>query len=141
MSLSTHLQNSFTKGHVALYRASGGRLGTRFRGAPVLLLNHVGRKSGASRTTPLMYLRDGDDLVLVASNGGARAHPAWFHNITAAGDATVQVGGESCAVAVHTASDGERARLWPELVGIYSSYEDYQLKTERQIPVVVLTPA
>ncbi len=140
MSIATRLQNGVTRGHVALYRATGGRVGTRFRGAPVLLLDHVGRRSGAHRTTPLMYLRDGEDFVIVASNGGARSHPAWFHNIAAAGQATVQVGPERQPVDVHTADDAERERLWPGVVGIYSSYEDYQRKTDRQIPVVVLTP-
>ena len=136
--MNNRLQNAFTAGHVALYRATGGRIGRRFRGAPVLLLEHVGRKSGAQRTTPLMYARDGDDLVLVASNGGARRSPAWFHNITAAGTATVQVDGERYAVIVHQADDSQRARLWPKAVAVYGEYEAYQRKTERQIPVVVL---
>jgi deazaflavin-dependent oxidoreductase (nitroreductase family) len=87
-----------------------------------------------------MYARDGEDIVLVASNGGARRSPAWFHNITAAGRAAVQVDKDRYPVTVRTADDAERERLWPAVVAVWPLYDDYQRKTERQVPVVVLSP-
>src|SRR6266550_1765413 len=94
-----------TAGHVALYRLTGGRIGRRFPGAPpMLLLDHVGVKSGANRTTPLAYILDGDDVVIVASKGGHPHHPAWYHNLRAHPDVTVQLGPERRAVRARVAS-------------------------------------
>ena len=124
-----------------LYRRTGGRLGSRVRGAPVLLLDHVGRKSGTTRTAPVLYLEDGADLVVVASRGGSDAMPAWFHNLMANPATTVQVRSERRSVLARQASDEERARLWPRLVEMYRDYDAYQRRTERQIPVVILSPA
>jgi F420H(2)-dependent quinone reductase len=120
------------------YRASGGRIGGSFDRAPVLLLHHVGRKSGEERVAPLLYLPDGDDLVIVASYGGAPKNPAWFHNLKAAPETVVEVGRERRPVVAHIAGDEERARLWPALLDLYPAYGDYQQRTERQIPLVVL---
>ncbi|MCW2984591.1 MAG: ddn 2 [Conexibacter sp.] len=120
------------------YRASGGRLGGSFDRAPVLLLHHVGRKSGEERVAPLLYLPDGDDLVIVASWGGSPQNPAWFHNLRAAPETTVEVGRERRAVVAHVADEQERERLWPALLELYPAYGDYQRRTERQIPLVVL---
>ena len=139
MSLPPRIQNVLTAAHVRLYRATGGRLGSRFRRAPVMLLDHVGRKSGARRTSPLIYTRDGDDVLLIATNGGASRHPPWYHNVTAAGTARVEIGPDAWVVTVRVAGEGERERLWAKMVDAYSPYDDYQRRTERQIPLVVLS--
>ena len=125
--------------HTVIYRISGGMVGHRFPWAPpMLLLDHVGARSGIERTTPLVYVEDGDDLVLVASKGGYPRNPAWFHNLRANPETTVQVGSERRAVRAHVASQSERARLWPKAVGVYAGYAGYQERTEREIPLVVL---
>jgi deazaflavin-dependent oxidoreductase (nitroreductase family) len=129
--------------HIWLYRASGGRLGHDIPGlrGKMLLLDHVGAKSGAKRTAPLLYVPDGDDLVIVASKGGYPKHPAWFHNLKANPDTTVQVGGERRAVHARVATPPERERLWPEAVRLYAGYEDYAARSKgREIPLVVLEP-
>jgi deazaflavin-dependent oxidoreductase (nitroreductase family) len=133
--------NRLMAGHTAIYRATGGRIGHTFPGMPaMLLLDHVGAKSGRKRTSPLLYVRDGDDLVLVASKGGHPKHPAWFHNLRANPDTTVQVGAEHRRVHARVATPAERERLWPRAVDFYGGYADYQRKAEREIPMVVLEP-
>jgi F420H(2)-dependent quinone reductase len=127
--------------HTTLYRVTGGIVGHRVPGSPpMLLLDHVGAKSGTRRTSPLVYAEDGDDLVLVASKGGYARHPAWFHNLRANPDTTVQVGSEKRRVRARVATDVERERLWPLVVETYSGYDGYQARTERTIPLVVLEP-
>ena len=129
------------KGHTTAYRLTGGLVGHRFPGAPPsLLLDHVGAKSGTKRTTPLTYLADGDDFVLVASKGGNPHNPAWFHNLRAHPDVTVQVGSKHRAVRARVATPEERARLWPKVVDLYGGYASYQRRTEREIPLVILEP-
>jgi deazaflavin-dependent oxidoreductase (nitroreductase family) len=130
-----------TRGHVAAFQASGGRVGGRFGKVRILLLHHVGRKSGRKRITPLIYLDDGDRLAIVASKGGVDKHPAWFHNLMATPETTVELPGEKRRVRARTADDAERAELWPRLVEVYGPYEDYQKATKRRIPVVVLDRA
>ncbi len=128
-------------GHTALYRATGGRIGHRVPGAPpVLLLDHVGAKSGTHRTSPLVYGEEGRNLVLVASKGGHPKNPAWYHNLVAHPDTTVQVGSERRDVHAHVATAEERERLWPLALKTYGGYADYQRRTEREIPLVVLEP-
>ncbi len=127
--------------HTVAYRATGGLVGHRFPGAPpMLLLDHVGAKSGIERTTPLVYVEDGDDLVLVASKGGYPRNPAWFHNLRAHPEATVQVGSRRRAVRARVAGTSERDRLWPKAVAVYGGYEGYQERTDREIPLVILEP-
>ena len=127
--------------HTVAYRATGGLVGPRFPGAPpMLLLDHVGAKSGVMRTTPLVYVEHGDDLVLVASKGGYPRNPAWFHNLRAHPEATVQVGSSRRAVRARVADPSERERLWPKAVAVYSGYAGYQERTEREIPLVILAP-
>ena len=129
------------KGHTTAYRLTGGLIGHRFPGAPPsLLLEHVGAKSGTKRTSPLTYLADGDDLVLVASKGGNPRNPAWFHNLRAYPDVTVQVGSKRRAVRARVATPEERERLWPKVVDLYGGYAGYQRRTEREIPLVILEP-
>ena len=106
----------------------------------MLLLDHIGAKSGKVRTTPLAYLADGEDVVLVASKGGHPRNPAWFHNLVANPDTTIQVGSERRAVHAHVATAAERKRLWPKVVELYGGYRDYQERTDREIPLVILEP-
>ncbi|MGO8906042.1 MAG: nitroreductase family deazaflavin-dependent oxidoreductase [Solirubrobacteraceae bacterium] len=128
-------------GHVAVYRASHGLIGHRFPGAPpVLLLDQVGARSGRRRTTPLLYMRDGENVVLVASKGGHPRNPAWFHNLIAHPDTSVQIGSERRAVHARVAKAAERKRLWPKVVQMYGGYSNYQQHTERKIPLVILEP-
>jgi deazaflavin-dependent oxidoreductase (nitroreductase family) len=136
--LARHAFRLFAALHRRAYRATGGRLGGRILGAPVLLLTTTGRRSGRRRTTPLLYLEDRTALVVVASNGGAPTHPAWYLNLEADPDVEVQVGHEHRALRARTADAVERARLWPRAVALYGPYEEYQEKTEREIPVVLL---
>ncbi len=135
------MKKAFTALHVRLYRLLGGRLVGRIGKAPVLLLTTTGRKSGRRRTIPLLYLKDSVDLVVVASNGGADRHPAWYLNLQANGAAEVQTGSERRAVVARTASPEEHARFWPALVGLYAGYAKYAERTEREIPLVVLSAA
>jgi deazaflavin-dependent oxidoreductase (nitroreductase family) len=129
-------------GHTLVYRATHGLVGHRFLGAPpTLLLEHVGAKSGKPRTSPLTYLRDRDNFVLVASKGGYSRNPSWYHNLRANPDTTVQVGSQQIAVHARVATQAERTRLWPRVVELYGGYEDYQERTEREIPLVILEPA
>jgi deazaflavin-dependent oxidoreductase (nitroreductase family) len=128
-------------GHAAIYRASHGLIGHRFPGAPpTLLLDHVGAKSGARRMSPLVYGEDGQNLVLVASKGGYPKNPAWFHNLVANPDTSVQVGSQRRNVRARIADGEERSRLWKLMIGVYGGYEDYQKRTEREIPLVILEP-
>jgi deazaflavin-dependent oxidoreductase (nitroreductase family) len=129
---------AFTQAHVNVYRLTGGRVAGKFRGSPVLLLDHVGRKSGKKHTSPLIYARDGDDLLIVASKGGSSNHPLWWLNLREQPRTIVQVGSEKRPVLARQASKEEKERLWPVVVGVYAPYEEYQQKTDRDIPVIVL---
>jgi len=139
-SLGLKALNLLTGVNVILYRLTSGRLGGKLAGAPVLLLDHVGRKSGKRRTTPLLYMTKGEDLVIVGSRGGSDATPAWWLNLRASPATTVQVGRERRSVVARQATADERARLWPGLIAMYSDYDVYQRRTEREIPVIVLSP-
>ena len=127
-------------GHTLLYRATGGLIGHRVPGAPpMLLLDHIGAKSGKVRTTALAYLTDGDDLVIVASKGGYVRNPGWYYNLKAHPETVVQVGSERRAVRAHVATKKERDRLWPMVTSLYSGFAEYQERTDRVIPLVVLS--
>ncbi len=108
---------------------------------PVLLLTTVGRKTGKKQTTPLLYTKDGNRLALVASNGGRDQDPSWWTNMRHNPQAQVQIRGEKWTAKAEKASSGEKARLWPILTRMYPTYNDYQRKTKREIPVVILTPS
>lgn len=137
-----------SRSQVAAFKATNGRVGAKWRvGAgwkkpvPVLLLEHVGRKSGKRYETPLLYLEDGRDLVIVASQGGLPRNPQWYANLGAHRDVTVRLKGEGRrAVRARTAPPDEREALWPRLVDLYADFDKYQKWTERTIPVVVLEP-
>lgn len=129
--------------HTFLYRRTGGRLGHHIPGlrGKMLLLDHVGAKTGRHRTSPLQYVEDGENVAVIASKGGYEKHPAWFHNLIAHPDTTVQVGSERRPVHARVVTDPqERERLWTKAVAIYRPYEDYRARANREIPLVVLEP-
>ena len=133
------LFNEATRFHTLAYRLSGGLIGSHIPGVPpMLLLDHVGAKSGKKRTNPLAYLRDGENLVIVASKGGSPRHPAWFHNLRANPHTTVQVGHRRIPVSARVATARERSRLWPKVTKLHRGYDQYQRRTSRQIPLVIL---
>jgi deazaflavin-dependent oxidoreductase (nitroreductase family) len=126
--------------HAGLYRATSGKLFGRMGKSPILLLNTVGRKTGRRRTSPLLYVMDGEDFVIIASKGGAPTHPAWYLNLRANPDATVEIGDREVRVRAEEADPEEKARLWQKMVEMYPTYDNYQKKTEREIPLLILHP-
>src|ERR1700682_515990 len=124
--------------HVRVYRETAGERGYHWRGTTILLLTTEGRRSGDSRTTPLIHRTDGDRWIIVASKGGAPEHPGWFKNLEADPEATIQVLGERIPVRMSTAEGEERSRLWTLMSEVWPAYDEYQTKTDRQIPVVIL---
>ena len=137
----------FSQANVWIYRKTGGKIGGNWRvgsafphGVPVLLLTTLGRKSGAQRTTPLLYLEDGERVILVASQGGMPKHPLWYLNLSANPEVEVQIGKNVRAMRARDATPEERQVFWPRLVEMYPDFASYQSWTERVIPVVVLEP-
>lgn len=131
----------FGQEHVDAYRETGGERGYAWRGTQCLLLTTVGRRSGEARTMPLIFGYDGDRYVIVASKGGAPEHPAWYLNMQEQDEVEVQVRGDVFKARHHDAEGGERERLWTLMVGEWPDYDDYQTRTDREIPVVVLERA
>lgn len=128
--------------NVALFRRTKGRFGAKFPGgAPICLLTTTGRKSGQPRTQPLLFTRDGDDVVIVASQGGMSTHPHWFLNLRDNPEVRIQIGTDDRAYVARIATDDEKAALWPKLVDVYKGYDTYQQRTPRNIPVVICSPA
>lgn len=135
------------RAHVAVYRATDGRIGGTWRNGsawkkpvPVALLDHVGRKSGRPYTTPLLHLLDGDDVIVVASSGGMDQAPQWFGNLMAHPETTVQIKAERRPVRARVATAAEAERLWPRLIDCYADFVSYQTWTDRELPVVILSP-
>ena len=132
--------------HRFVYRASGGRLGSKLGGAPMLLLSSVGRKTGKQRATPLLYVEDlehegdGARWVVIASNAGDDRHPAWWLNLQSRPDTTIQVGTAHHDVRARRATPEEVERIWPKLIASYGYYDAYRERTARDIPVVILEP-
>lgn len=133
--------------NTSLYKLTSGRLGRTWRvGAAlrkpvdVCLLTTTGRKSGQPRTVPLLYLRDADTIVVVASQGGLPSNPAWYLNLRVNPDITIQIGSEVAAYTAHVATEDERTRLWPRLIELYADFDTYQAWTDRTIPVVICRP-
>jgi deazaflavin-dependent oxidoreductase (nitroreductase family) len=122
------------------FRANAGKVGGDFAGAPMVLLHTIGARTGADRVNPLVYGRDGDNLVVFASRGGAPAHPDWFHNLVAHPDVTVEVGTDTVPVRARVAEGDERERLWARQKELMPGFAEYEAKTTRQIPVIVLEP-
>lgn len=128
----------FVADHIKSYVDSDGANGHDWHGVSTLLLTTKGRKSGVLRRSALIYGRDGDDLVIVASKGGANDHPAWYLNLVSDPAVHVQVGAEQFDATATTADESERTRLWPVMAAIWPDYDQYQTKTDREIPIVVL---
>lgn len=135
------LMGVFVALNVWVYRLSGGRVMGRMGAAPILLLTTVGRKSGRKRTVPLLYLEDAGRFAIVASYAGSPRHPAWFLNLEANPKVDLQVRSRRFSATARQASAEEKAQLWPRLVAIYPAYADYQKRTTRDIPVVIVSPA
>ena len=130
----------WVKSHIKGYVESDGKRGHQWRGWPTLLLTVRGRKSGKLRRTALIYGRDGDNYLVVASNGGAAKHPLWYLNLSDNPEVVLQVGAEKLTARARTATPAEKPRLWKAMTKIYPTYDTYQAKTKREIPVVVLEP-
>jgi deazaflavin-dependent oxidoreductase (nitroreductase family) len=124
--------------HVQRYRETDGAVGGQWRGAPALLLTTIGRRSGEPRTTPLVFGRDGENYILIASKGGAPEHPAWYLNLCAHPEVRLQVMGDKFAARARTATPAEKPRLWKLMTSFRPSYDEYQSKTDRQLPVVIV---
>jgi F420H(2)-dependent quinone reductase len=136
----TRVSKAVARYHVALNRRTGGRLGNRFRGGDVLLLTHRGRTSGRSYTKPVLHVRDGDDFVVAASNGGIDAEPQWWLNLQADPHAVVEVRGRRTEVVASAVPEEERQRLWDALMAKCPTYDTYQASVSRRISLVRLTP-
>jgi deazaflavin-dependent oxidoreductase (nitroreductase family) len=128
------------RAHPAVIRLTHGKVGSKVGDAPILVLTTTGRKSGKPRSVPLCYLTDGDRLVVIASYGGDDRAPLWFQNLQADPAVTVEVDGKRTPMTASVADAATRARLWPQAVAMYKGYEGYQRKTDREIPLVLLTP-
>ncbi|HEY2478912.1 MAG TPA: nitroreductase/quinone reductase family protein [Solirubrobacterales bacterium] len=139
-----YLGRRSTKVHVAVYRRSGGRLGGHLPGWPgakVALVDHRGARSGVARTSPLMYHRDGESIAVVASKAGQPTNPAWFHNLMANPETTVQIGREVRPVRARLATEAERERLWPEFDAFFPGYPTFRARARpRVIPILLLEP-
>jgi len=138
--LSVFLQNALTTIYTFIYRTTNGAIGGTMVNCPVLLLTTRGRKTNKLRTVPLLYLADEDNVVLVASNGGATKHPTWWLNLRSNPEGQIQVKGIKRRVRAEEASADEKGRLWPQLTAMYPGYKKYQEITTMDIPVVILRP-
>ena len=124
-----------------VYKRTDGKVGGKFlKGAPVALLTTTGRKTGEPRVSPLLYLREGDRVILVASQGGAANNPMWYLNLKANPKVTIQIKDQVLHLTARDATEAEKAEYWPKLVAMYSSFDDYQSWTDRVIPVVICDP-
>jgi len=137
-NFGNRVESFFTNVQVSLYRLSGGSIAGTFKGVPVLLLTTTGRKTGKKRTKPLLYLMDNDQVALVASHAGAPTHPIWWRNLQHDPHAEVQIRRTLLQVEAREATLEEREHLWPKLVALYPDYQNYQKRTTRTIPIVLL---
>lgn len=131
--------NDFNRKVIAEFRANGGKVGPPFEGAPMILVTHRGAKSGKEYTTPLVYSADGDRYVIIASKAGAPDDPQWYRNMVTHPDVTVEIGSESFAAVASVAEGEERTRLYRAQAALMPNFDEYEQKTTRTIPVVVLT--
>jgi len=134
-------QADFNERIIAEFRANGGRVGEPFEGMPLLLLHHTGARSGRARVNPLAYRRDGDRYVIFASKAGAPTNPDWYHNLKAHPNVTIEVGTDTIDVVATEASGAERDRLYADQARDRPQFAEYEQRTQRVIPVIVLTPA
>jgi deazaflavin-dependent oxidoreductase (nitroreductase family) len=141
VAIANPLIKAMSRVNTWVYRLANGRVGGRFtHGAPVMLMTTTGRKSGRRLTVPLLYLRDGDRVVTVASKGDMDHHPLWYRNVVADPSVDVQIGATTVRMRARTASADKKAALWPALVAMYPDYASYQARTSRDIPIVILHP-
>ncbi|HVP29775.1 MAG TPA: nitroreductase family deazaflavin-dependent oxidoreductase [Myxococcota bacterium] len=126
--------------HVRQYEATGGKVGHDWNGTSCLVLHTLGRKSGKTRKFPLIYGRDGEDYVIVASRGGSPEHPGWYKNLLAHPDVTIQVRDRLIPVTARTGTAADKARVWSTMTAQWPDYDAYQAKTKRDIPVILLRP-
>ena len=139
MGLVKYFLRIFSKFHVFIFRNTGGKRMNKFGGMPVLILNPIGAKSGKKRSTPLMYFEHKGNFIVTASNGGSDYHPGWFYNIRIVPQTEIETNEKKTTVVIHIADDKEKSELWQILIKINRSYEKYQKKTKRNIPMIVLT--
>jgi deazaflavin-dependent oxidoreductase (nitroreductase family) len=132
--------NDWNKQIIAEFRSNGGKVGGPFEGAPILLLHTTGAKSGQARVHPMMYLADGDNYAVFASKAGAPTNPDWYHNLVANPRASIEVGDKTVNVVAKVAEGETRERLWSQQKERYTGFAEYEAKTTRQIPVVILEP-
>jgi deazaflavin-dependent oxidoreductase (nitroreductase family) len=130
----------FARGHIWVYQRTGGRVGAKLLWFPAALVTTTGRKSGRPRTTPTLYMRDGDRVILPASFGGRDADPAWYRNLEANPEVHVQIRGDHLDLTARDATDDERKRYWPNLIRMYPPYRGYREAADRKIPLVVCEP-
>ena len=130
--------DDFNRKIIEEFRANGGKVGGGFEGAPMVLLHHRGAKTGTERVSPLVYQADGDRVVVFGSKGGAPTHPHWFLNLVANPDTTIEVGSETIPVRARVAEGEERERIWTKQKQVMPGFADYEAKTDREIPVVIL---
>jgi deazaflavin-dependent oxidoreductase (nitroreductase family) len=133
--------HAMTRGHVWLFETSQGRLGKTFAGAPCCLVKMRGRKSGQMRTIPLIYIPDGDDVILIASQGGLDFDPVWVRNLDADPNVEIIAAGKTRKMVARRADDAEKAKRWPVAVAVYKDFDQYQARTDRDIPLFVCSPA
>jgi deazaflavin-dependent oxidoreductase (nitroreductase family) len=126
--------------NVWIYRTSGGKVWGKFNGSEVCLVTMTGRKSGRRITIPLIYIPDGDDVLIVASQGGMDRHPIWYGNLVANPEIEIQAGAEVRKMVARQASASEKVDLWPKLLAVYPDFDEYQARTERDIPVMICSP-
>ncbi len=132
--------NDFNRQVIDEFRANEGKVGGNFDGAPMILVHHTGAKSGTERVTPLVYQADGDDWVIFASKGGAPSHPAWYHNLVANPDTTIEVGADTIDVTTTVAAGDERTRLWERQKELMPQFAEYETSAgDREIPVLVFS--
>lgn len=136
--MSTSTFNDYNRRLIEEFRANAGSVGGMFAGMPILLLTTTGARSGQTRVNPLAYSKDGDNHVVIASKGGAPTHPSWYHNLVAHPNVTVEVGNEKFEARARVTEGEERARLFAAQAAQMSNFNDYQEKTSRQLPVIVL---
>jgi deazaflavin-dependent oxidoreductase (nitroreductase family) len=136
-----HAQRGWSRVHARLYKLTRGRFVARWFGAPVMVLETVGRRSGRLRAVPVLYLEDDDALVVLAANAGADRTPAWWLNLANAGEATAVIGGRRRRVRPHVVTGAERARLWEAFNRMYPQAQEYTRFTDRELPLVALRPA
>ncbi len=130
----------FSRFNVWVYRMSGGRLLGSFAGSRVCLVTMTGRKTGQQRTIPLIYIPDGEDVILVASQGGLDFHPVWYKNLAASPEIEIEEGSKKRKMLARRATDDEKRDRWPHILSVYKDFDEYQTRTERNIPVMICSP-